>query len=87
MIIFGALPWDAKTPNRLTVSALPTISSNLVGRYFSILRVREREREIGNQNRKFETGIAPLTMAGVVVWMCLRVQQWLRGLVQEHLQP
>lgn len=38
MMIFGALPCDAKTPNRLTVSALPTISSNFVGRYFSILK-------------------------------------------------
>lgn len=40
MIIFGALPCEANTPNRLTVSVLPTISSNFVGRYFSIL---ERE--------------------------------------------
>lgn len=53
MIIFGAFPLVANTPNRDTVSSLPTISSNRCGRYFSILinvftlikRFEKREQE------------------------------------------
>lgn len=38
IIIFGTLPFSAKTDNLLTVSSFPTISSNLAGLYFSTLQ-------------------------------------------------
>lgn len=54
MMILGAFPWVAKTPRRLTVSELPTISSNFVGRYFSILKREQLRNGTNNLENKWE---------------------------------